>query len=278
MRASIKLIMRRCILTKNKKILMSSIIIFIAIFSIFVALFNSQYLNIDTIEVTIDQGEIPPSLKQLLNNYNDKNIFRINCEKLQKQIENNPFIASAKVKITISKKLRINLKKTQVDAIIRIIGKDEYAILSNKGLYRINNNDNSIIDNQIIQIEMDENVLNSLLKESNLSRFNKFIDKLDLLNDSSYLISSVKYDNNVNNSFGFFRLEFKNTNRIIWFCEEVNTQLLKTPNELALNGAKKNTKVLDVYHRAIIQRNSSYALCIISTQQCIDEISYCLRH
>ncbi|NCD04970.1 MAG: FtsQ-type POTRA domain-containing protein [Spirochaetia bacterium] len=258
MKVSIKLIMRRCILTKSKKILLSSIIILMAISSIFFALFNSQYLNINSIEVTIDQGEIPPSLKIILNNYNDKNIFRINCEKIQKQIENNPFIASAKVKITLSKKLRISLKKTQVDAIIRIIGKDEYAILSNKGLYRINNNDNSIIDNQLIQIEMDENVLNSLLKESNLSRFNKFIDNLDLLNDSSYLISSVKYDNNVNNSFGFFRLEFKNTNTIIRVREEVNTQLLKTAIELALNGATNNKKVLDVYHRAIIERNSSF--------------------
>lgn len=245
-------------MTKNNKILISSIIIIMAVLSIFFALFNSPYLNVNEIEVTIDKGEIPPSIKILLNNYNNKNIFRINCEKLQNQIETNSLISSAKVKITITKKLRINLKKTQVDAIINIIGKDEYAILSNKGLYRINKNDNSIIDNQLIQIDMEENVLNSLLKESNLSRFNKFIANLDLLNDSSYLISSVKYDNNVNNSFGFFRLKFKNTDTIIRVREEVNTQVLKTAIEFALNDVNNNNKVLDVYHRAIIDRNSSF--------------------
>lgn len=252
--------MRRCILTKKIKIIITSSIFCLSMFIIFISLFNSQYLNIKNIEVEIGEGNVPPTIINYLKKYNNENIFRINCTDIKNDIEKNPFIESAKVKITVSKKMRINLKKTEVNAIIKVIDNETYALLRDKGIFLIDKDDNSIIDNHLIAIEMESSLLNSLLINENLGKFNILVQNLQLLNDSSYLISSVKYDNNVNNSFGFFRLELENTNTVIRVREDVNTQLLKKAIDLATEVGvnREQITVLDVYHGAIIERSSPF--------------------
>jgi hypothetical protein len=252
--------MRRCILSNKSKILLSSIIVLFAISSIFVALFNSQYLNIRVIEVSVDRGEVPPSVINYLKIYENENIFRINTNSLKQALENNPFIESAKIKITVSKKMTINLIKTKVNAIIKVIEKDAFALLSEEGLFLIEKEDLSIVDTQLIVIEMKQHLLNSLLINEYLGKFSILVGNLDLLNDSYYLISSVKYDNNVNNGFGFFKLELANTNTVIRVRQRVNTQLLEKAIDLAQEKRvnDQSITVLDVYHGAIIERSRPF--------------------
>ncbi len=244
-------------MTKRNKVIIISLIVIMGIFSIFIILFNSSNLNLEKIEISIDEGDVPSTVVSYLEKYENRNIFKINLNEIISTIENNPFVDSAKAKITLSKNLRISLKKVQVNAIIYEIENKSYAILSDKGIFRVNNEDKSLIDNHLIIIEMKQNVLNALLKQKDFNKFNTLVDNLDLLNDFSYLISSVKYDNNVNNSFGFFKLELENTNTVIRVREQVDSHLLMKAIELAqkYDFNKESQTVLDVYHGAIIERD-----------------------
>lgn len=248
--------MRSFILNKRNRTLILLSIVIVAIVLIFLLLYNSSYLNISQVIISCDEGETPPSVVKYLNKYNDMNILKINCGTIEDELELNPFIESAKATITISKKLRINLKKIKVNAIIHVIESNSYALLSEKGISKINEDDISLLDTHLITIEMLEDVLNALLKQDNLGKFNNFIEKLDLLNEFAYLISSVKYDNNVNNSFGFFELEIENTNTVIRVREQVSSQILLKAISFAQKGSlnKEEKTVLDVYHGAIIER------------------------
>ncbi len=249
--------MRTCILTKKNKITIVSIVVLMGISSIFIALFNSPYLNIKSIVVKVEDNHIPPTVVEYLNQYNNKNIFKINCEQIKKEVEKNPFIEKADVKITITKKLTISLIKTEVNAIMNNIEKNSYALLTKDGICIVDDKDKSLINTHLIVIEIKDDVLQALLKKSDLGKFNALVKNLELLNDSSYLISSVKYDNNINNSFGFFKLEFDNTNTEIRVREQVCEQLLLRAIEFAHtpNSNKEIKTVLDVYHEAIIERS-----------------------
>jgi hypothetical protein len=249
--------MRSLILTKKNKVIVTSLIIVMGILSIFIILFNSSNLNLEKIEISIDEGDVPSTVISYVKKYENNNIFKINLEEIKNTIEKNPFVDSANVKITLSKKLRISLKKVEVNAIIYEIENKSYAILSDEGIFRVNNEDKSLIDSHLVIIEMQQNVLNVLLKQKNFNKFNTLVDNLDLLNDFSYLISSVKYDNNVNNSFGFFKLELENTNTVIRVREQVDSHLLIKAIEFAQKNdfSNESQTVLDVYHGAIIERN-----------------------
>ncbi|MDC7242715.1 MAG: FtsQ-type POTRA domain-containing protein [Sphaerochaetaceae bacterium] len=244
-------------MTKKNKVIMISLIIMMGIFSIFIILFNSSNLNLEKIEISIDEGEVPPSVISYAKKYENINIFKINLEEIRNTIEENPFVDSAKVKITLSKNLRISLKKVKVNAIIYEIENKSYAILSDEGIFSVDNEDKSLIDNHLVIIEMQQNVLNALLKQKDFNKFNNLVANLDILNDFSYLISRVKYDNNVNNSFGFFKLELENTNTVIRVREQVDSHLLIKAIEFAQKNDfnKESQTVLDVYHGAIIERN-----------------------
>ena len=240
---------------KNKIIILSSLFA-ISITIIFTLLYNSAYLNISQVIISCDQGSVPPSIVKYLDKYNNMNILKINCETVRQDLELNPFIESAKVEITVSKKMRISLKKIKVNAIIHVIEGNSYALVSEKGIFKVDNEDIILLDTHFITIEMLESVLNALLKQKDLGKFNNLVEYLDILNESAYLISSVKYDNNVNNSFGFFELEIENSNTVIRVREQVGAQILLKAISFAQKvGLNKDTKtVLDIYHGAIIER------------------------
>ncbi|MGD1821193.1 MAG: hypothetical protein ACPKM0_00320 [Pleomorphochaeta sp.] len=246
-------------MTKKFKMVIISSILFMFVFLLFFSMFNSEYLIIDDIIVTVDKGDIPPSIKTYLKKYQSRNIFKINCKLLDTKMEDNAFIYSAKSKISIGKKLIINLKKNEVNAIIKTIDNENYAILSNKNMYLVDDEDKSLLDSNLLLIEMDNNVFNSLLVNENLNKFEYFINNIDILYDYNYLISSVKYDNNIKNSFGFFELKLNNNNTIIRVREEVDFSLIKSAIKISqelISSSEKYT-VLDVYDEAIIKRKLS---------------------
>lgn len=251
--------MRRCILNKKNKLIITSSILFIFLTLLFYSMFNSKYLTIVDIEVIVDQGEIPPSIYDYIKKYNHMNIFRINCKEIDSYIENNAFIDQSKSKITIGKKLIIDLKKIKVDAIIKSIDNNNYAIISDNEIFKVIEKDYSLIDSNLLLIEMNNKVLNSLLNNNNINKFKHFIENMDTLYEYCYLISSVKYDNNINNSFGFLELKLNNDTTLIRIRNEVDSLIIKKAIELSqeLSANNKEDTVLDVYHEAIIKRNLS---------------------
>lgn len=244
-------------MNKKFKIIIISSLLLMFISAFFYTLFTSSYLNISEIVVNINEGEIPPSIEEYINSYNNKNMFKIDCKEIDKYIERNALIESSKTKITISKKIIINLKKREVNAIIETIDKKNYAILSDKKLYLIDKRDISILNNNILLIEMNNTVLNSLINNSEIIKFQQFINIIKLLDQYCYLISSVKYDNNVKNSFGFFNLKLNNNYTLIRIREEVDSCLVEKAIELSqeINLNLHDNMILDVYHEAIIERN-----------------------
>ncbi len=243
---------------KNKIIIISSIVfIFLTLF--IYTMINSSYLTISSIEVICDEDEIPPSIVKYITSFDNMNIFRVNCDEIDDYIEKNAFIDSSKSKITIAKKLIITLKKVKVNAIIKSIDNNNYAIISGNRIFKVNENDYSLIDSNLLLIEMNNKVLNSLLNNNDLNKFKQFIKNMDTLNEYCYLISSVKYDNNVNNSFGFFKLKLNNDSTLIRIREEVDSLIIKKAINLSqeINVNTEDYIVLDVYHEAIVQRNVS---------------------
>ena len=238
-------------------IILSSLIIFLFLFF----LSNSKSFEINEVIVKIDKGEIPPSIIKFSKEFKHKNILKINSSKIDCINETNAFILESKTKITISKKLIISLKKNEVDAIIKKIESDDYYLLRNESMKYIETIDKSIIDNNLLLIEVNDNVIESLVQNEELIKFHNFINYIDILYDYHYLISCVKYDNNVNNSFGFFELKLKNKNNIlIRVRDKVDTTMIENALKLSqsINSDEKNNKVLDVYHGAIVLRNLSF--------------------
>ncbi|MGD1820825.1 MAG: hypothetical protein ACPKOI_13250 [Pleomorphochaeta sp.] len=244
-------------MTKKIKILIVSIISIMMICSMFYFLMNSQYMTIKQIEINIDEGDIPPTIISYLQSYKNKNIFKVDCTSIEKKLESNAFIAEARAKVSMSKKLVVNLNKTEVNAIIKTSVNNEVALICNNEIYKIEDEDRSIINNHLLTIEMTEQVFYSLLENNDIEKFDMLSNNIGLLNQYSYLISRVKYDNNVNNSFGFFELELNNTNMVIRFRDKVNALDIKGAIDFAqtLSINREKVTILDVYHGAIVQRN-----------------------
>ncbi len=248
-------------MTKALKYSLYFILSLIIILLLLYFLSNSESFEIKEVVVKIDKGEIPPSIINYSKEFNHKNIFKINTSIIDSYNKDNAFILDSKTKISISKKLIISLKKNEVDAIIRKIETEDYYLLSGEGVNSIENIDKSIIDNNLLLIEANENVIDSLAHVDKINKFQDFINYIDILYDYHYLISSVKYDNNVNNSFGFFELKLKNRDNIlIRIRDKVDTTMIEKALKLSqsINSEEKNDKVLDVYHGAIVLRNMSF--------------------
>lgn len=234
-----------------------ALIVILTLFIVTIFLYRSDHFDIQSIEITTDNGDIPKTIEDQINNLKGSNLLFIDKKAINNNILNNDLIESIQIKREFPKKLRIYLKKTQVNAIITYYdGSGIYYSIIDKNLMPLDSKDIASIASLLPIIESDKESVSFLYESRNIDLF---LTSLEVIKNNSYLISSINYSNNgiINNQY--FNVSLDSINSVFRFRESFDDESFKNALKIAkdiYNKKDNNNKIiLDIYHGCIVERH-----------------------
>lgn len=240
-------------------LILSFFILSLMAFSI-IALYNSDKYKIETIEISVNEGSVPLSTITEVEKYKGENLIFLERKYIISTLLNNPLIESIQIKREFPKKMRIYLIKSQVNAIMKITDGNQilWNILVGNKILPIVEADLKSLGGNIITVECNSETAQIL--NDNLLRDNKklFLESIRVINNNSYLISNIKYDNNVKNNSGVFEITLKDLKTVLRFKkgldEEIFVNSFNLANQLFDGEIKEQKTILDIYHGTVVER------------------------
>lgn len=234
------------------------IMILLSFVSIFIyALYRSNNFDINEVDIIVENGVCPETVEANLENLKGDNLLFINKKTIINNALNNSLVKSIHIERDFPKKLRIYLKKTQVNGIIIYYedGVKAYSLINEK-LMPINEKDIDSISDTLLIIDSDKESISYLLESDNLDLF---VEPFSVIMNNSYLISKVIYSNNGMMMNQYFDVYLKHMDIVLRFRDFFNDEVFKRALEIAKdmyeNNENDNNKILDIYHGAFVERH-----------------------
>ncbi|WP_321301516.1 FtsQ-type POTRA domain-containing protein [uncultured Sphaerochaeta sp.] len=235
----------------------------LVVFLVFITLRSLPQFNITTIKVVAVNGKekVPSSLKEHLATFVGRSLFELNFNRLERELESYPTIASLELKRTLPSSLVATVSLVESPALVQTNdGKETYLVAENT-LVRLPGEDIDAWKKEVVTILVPPSYA-QMLRVYGLDRsFHQVMELANSLGEKTTLITSIKYDNNSSNSFGKMVLEISSLNAQIWVREPVGTAQIQAAVALAQQDQKDTLSFLssedkryDLYREGLVRR------------------------
>lgn len=152
--------MKKSTKKKRKDIIVTSLVFVLILSTTLICFLKSEFFTLSEIEI---QGNTILDDNQMIDKkiITNKNIFTYNLKGIEKNIENNPYIEEAKVKIKLPNKLIISVKEVEVVALLS--NGQDYCYIDDKGtniekIDDLDKNNGKIVVNTKFELDNKNNI------------------------------------------------------------------------------------------------------------------------